>query len=546
VDKPEQRSAFVLYETEKKEVTSLLVDRAGNIYAASVGEKPRQVPVFPVAQQFVPQTTVTSTGQTFTSAVAVPQGQPAPFVPFPSLTGGSEVYRIAADGAPESLWSSRDDIVYALGFGPAGKLLLGTGNRGLVIQLEGKRTYAAMPKTATAQVTSLAGGPGGKIYVATSNPGQVFALGPEYEPEGSFESQVFDAKNFSQWGQLTWWGDNGATSGGAELYVRTGNTSNPEKNWSPWSGPYNDSKGSSVNSPAARFAQWKVIFKNPAAKSAKADGSPPAREMATSISWVSLAYLPKNVAPTVDAIVLQNPGVRVQGFPGSGAQQQQQTAQLRLPPVATGVPGVTVNPPQQSSRFEPPPQGLIQRGYQSVLWSARDENDDDLLFSLYYRGEGETKWKLLKDRVEQKYFSWESNTLPDGAYYLKVVACDSPSNPPAETLCSERESDRFEVDNTPPRVEGLRAEPSNPEARVRFEAKDSFSAIVRTEYSVDAGEWKLAYPVDRLNDSPAETYELVLRDLAPGEHTISVRVFDQFENSASAKVTFAVEAAKKK
>ncbi|MBI3484022.1 MAG: hypothetical protein HY012_02575, partial [Acidobacteria bacterium] len=172
-DKPEQRPAFVLYETEKKEVTSLLVDPAGNIYATSVGEKPRPSPGMPQVQQFVPQTTVTSTGQTVTTTVPMPAGQQAaPFMPFPSLTGGSEVYRITPDGAPESLWSSREDLVYALGLGTAGKLLLGTGNRGLVIQLEGKRTYATLPKTAAAQVTGLAAGAGGKIFVATANPGK--------------------------------------------------------------------------------------------------------------------------------------------------------------------------------------------------------------------------------------------------------------------------------------------------------------------------------------------------------------------------------------
>ncbi|MBI3484440.1 MAG: hypothetical protein HY012_04725, partial [Acidobacteria bacterium] len=418
------------------------------------------------------------------------------------------------------------------------------------------RTYATLPKTAAAQVTSLAAGAGGKVFVATANPGKIFALGPELEPEGSFESQVFDAKIFSQWGRLSWWGDNGATDGHVEFYVRTGNTSNPEKNWSAWAGPYNDPKGSSVDSPAARFAQWKVVFKNPAAppaaagKPANTEAMPPVQGMPTSISWVSLAYLPKNVAPTVDGITVQIPGVRVQGFPGQqSAPGGQQPAQLRMPPTTSSVPGMSISQPQQQAqppRFDPPPQGLTQRGYQSVLWSARDENDDDLIYHLYYRGEGETRWKLLKDRIEQKYFSWESNILPDGAYYLKVVACDSPSNPPADMLCNDRESDRFEVDNTPPRVEGLRAETANPDTRIRFDAKDSFSAIVRAEYSLDAGEWKLAFPVNRLSDAPSESYEIAFRDLGAGEHTMAVRVFDQYENSASAKVTFTVEVAKKK
>jgi len=541
-DKPDQRPAFVLYETDRKEVTALLVDRAGSIFAASVGDKPRVTPAFPVPQAIVPQTTV-STAPAMAGAVSAPIGQQATtFIPFPPLTGGSEVYRIAPDGAPEVLWNSREDLVYALGLSPAGKLLLGTGNRGLVIQLEGNRIFSTLPKTAAGQVTGLVLGAAGKVFVGTANPGKVFALGPDFEPEGSFESQTFDAKIFSQWGQLTWWGDNGATSGQVEFHVRSGNTSNPERNWSPWAGPLTNAKGDAVNCPPARFVQWKAVFKNPAAAP---KGAPPASGEATSISWATLAYLPKNVVPTVESIVVQNPGIRVQGFPAP--QQQEQPVQLRLPPT-TGPSGMAVpqQPPQTPQRFDPPPQGFVQRGFQSVVWTARDDNDDELTFNIYFRGEGEKNWRLLKEKVEQKFFSWESSTLPDGAYYLKIVACDTPSNPPTEAMCVERESDRFEVDNTPPRVENLKAEPVSPEVRVRFEARDSYSAISRAEYSLDAADWKLVFPVNRLTDSPLETYEVVFRDLPPGEHTLALRIFDLYENSSSAKVTFAVEPGKKR
>ena len=47
-----------------------------------------------------------------------------------------------------------------------------------------------------------------------------------------------------------------------------------------------------------------------------------------------------------------------------------------------------------------------------------------------FRGENEHDWKLLKDKVEQKFYSWDTTTMPDGAYYLKIVATDAPSNPP--------------------------------------------------------------------------------------------------------------------
>ena len=537
-------TAFVLYETAKKEVTSLVTDRTGNIYVAAVGEKPRVLPTTPTGQ---PITIVPPQVATQQPPAVVPGQQAPAFIPFPSTTGGSEVYRIAPDGSPESLWSARDDLVYVLAISANGKLLMGTGNRGLVIRLEENNVFANLAKTATSQVTTLAQGPGGKIYVGTANPGKVFTLGPDAEPEGTFESQVFDAKIFSQWGKVTWWGEEGATNGQIAFYVRTGNTSNPEKNWSAWSGPYSGPEGAAVTSPAARFVQWKAVFK------AAGAGSTP-REPGTSaspcISWVSLAYLPKNVAPTIDSIVVQNPNVRVQGFsaPQSAAGGQQQPVQLRLPETSLG----TQVQPQRGAptRFEPPPQGFVQKGMQAVLWSARDENEDELSYTLYFRGEREQAWKLLKDKVEQKFYGWDTTTMPDGAYYLKIVATDAASNPAGEGLSVERTSDRFEVDNTPPAVENLRvdtARASNPgEVTARWEAKDSYSPLSRVEFSVDAGDWRTVYPSDRTSDAPRESYELALRNLEPGEHTLVVRVFDQFENTSSAKITFSVEAQKKK
>ncbi len=526
------RQAFVLYETSKKEITALLADRSGNTYAAAVGEKPRPGPTYPqVAPAQPPAVGGVAAGQAgVTLSVTGIAQQPAPFVPFPPLVGSS-VYRLAPDGAPEELWSSREDLVYALVLSPAGKLLLGTGNRGVVVQLEGNNIFSSLVKTASSQVTGLAQGPGGKVYLCTANPGKVFTLGPDDEPEGSFESQTHDARIFSQWGRLEWWGEN--SSGGAPiaLYVRSGNTSNPEKNWSPWAGPYTNAKGEKVNCPPARFVQWRAVLRS--------SGAP-----APNLSWVSLAYLPKNVAPTIDVIVLQNPAVRLQGplgqQPGTTASQP---VHVRMPPPPPGqASGFAVQPQPErlAQRFDTPPQGFAQKGHQAVVWSARDENDDELVYTLYYRGEGEKNWKLLKDKVEQKFYSWDTSTMPDGAYYLKIVASDSLSNPPEEALVAERESDRFEVDNTPPMVENLRAEAASPDVHVRFEARDSFSAIARAEYSLDAGDWKLLFPAGRLTDAPQESYELTLRGLAPGEHTLAVRVYDRFENGVSAKITFSV------
>jgi len=208
-----------------------------------------------------------------------------------------------------------------------------------------------------------------------------------------------------------------------------------------------------------------------------------------------------------------------------------------------------------TTRFEQPPQGTSQKGYQSVLWTAHDDNDDELRYAVYFRGENEREWKLLKDNLDQKFYSWETTTLPDGAYYLKIVASDAASNPPALTLKTERESERFEVDNTPPVIEHLEAvavvtrggSPTFVSAIVKFTARDAATNIERAQYSLDGGDWILVAPKGSVSDALKEQYEFTLGDLAglsSREHTIAVRAYDRFENVGSAKTTFTVLAAK--
>ncbi len=535
-DLPAAGSSFVLYETNKAEVTSLAMDSSGDIYAASIGDKgrlpelPRVLPTPPpqlATPAIAPQGVVVTPVQ--------PATQPGIYHPFPSVSapGGAEVVRIAPDGSPETLWTSRDGLVFALGFSLTGKLLLGTGDMGSLIELEGNNVYSSVATTASAQVTSLITGGGGKVFVATANPGKIFTLGPGYEPNGSFESSTFDARIFSRWGRATWWGEGGSSKAKVEFYVRSGNTSSPAEDWSPWAGPYEDSGTQAVVCPAARFVQWKAVF------------SDVSEESAPTISWVSLAYQPKNVAPVIDDIAIQDPSVRVSGFPSSpSGPGSPMPVALRTPQgpggTSSGQP-VDAEPRAPESNTEATPQGFTQKGYQSVLWSAHDDNDDLLLFTIYYRGEGDRDWHLLKDKITQRYYSWDTTSMPDGAYYLKIVASDSPSNPAAEALWSERESDRWEVANTPPRIENLRAGSGILNTKASFEAVSSSGPIARALYSIDSGDWKIVFPTGELSDAPKESYFIQLPGLPVGEHTLAVQVADRLNNTITAKTTFTVE-----
>lgn len=499
---------FVLYSAPKKEITALAVDKAGNIYAAGVGEKK------PGASGITLGATSTINMGVSTPISAGPQAPglamtptPTPVqmgqFPFPGTgtTGGSDVYQIAPDGSPSRVWSSHEDIVYALAFDSQNRLLAGTGNRGHIFAITGPDEFSDLLKAPVSQITGFAKAPGGGLYAASSNLGKIFLLGPNPENEGTYESDVFDAKIFSRWGRVEFLG-----AGNVDLLARSGNVDNPDRNWSPWK-KVDLSGNGEMGVPSARYAQWKAVLHSGNTK--------------PMVDSVTLYYLPRNVAPEIEDVSVQV-GVRYQPM-------------AKQPGITIGTTDIGgINAPH----FEPPVPSTHDRDAIGVKWTAHDENDDQLVYSLYYRGDGETRWQLLKDNITDKAYSFDASLLPDGGYVVKVVASDSPSHSPGEALTAERVSHRFEVDTTPPRIENLTASVEGNQIHVRFRAEDSFSPIKRAEYSVDAGDWKYVDPVGQLSDSKTEEYDFKIdidpKEAGPG-HVVVVRVYDKYDNMDAAK-----------
>src|SRR5207253_2433256 len=135
------------------------------------------------------------------------------------------------------------------------------------------------------------------VYCASSNQGKLFRFGESVMKEGAYESPVRDAKLVSTWGRI-WWRGNGTI----ELQTRSGNSERPDTTWSDWSSNYSDASGSQVSSPKARFIQWRAVLSTGGI--AKATGP--------KLEDVSLAYLPRNIAPEVLSISILPPGVALQ------------------------------------------------------------------------------------------------------------------------------------------------------------------------------------------------------------------------------------------
>ena len=491
---------YVLFEAPRREIPALAIGANGTIYAASVGDKSHNpLPPLPVQGTGVVTFTVVQPG---TLAAANASA---------SAPEGTEIYALKEGQAPRKIWSGKDEVVYALASRPEGVLAL-SGNRGRIFRIQENGDYADVGHLDAQQGLALATTPS-KIFVGTGNTGKLFSLGAQETHE--YLSDVLDAGAMARFGRV----EVEPGSSGYELLTRTGNVEQPVRGWSEWQ----PLRAGGVASPAGRFLQWKAVLRR--------EGK---------LGSVGVNYLSVNAAPVVDDVVVV-PGARL----NAAAQQasQSQTVNISLPSGSQGQATVTFDAGAASTITAQKDKTAV-----TARWAAHDDNGDDLTFALYLRGDGESVWRLLKDGITEKAYSFEQTLIPDGGYELKVVASDAPSHTPADALTGDKVSDRFEVDTTAPVVTGLKAAEEMPcakapcAAQVTFDAEDAMSAVMKAEYSLDAGPWQYVEPVGALSDSRREHYDFTVPAAAlngkTGEHLLAVRVYDRHDNVGLAKTTF--------
>jgi hypothetical protein len=247
------------------------------------------------------------------------------------------------------------------------------------------------------------------------------------------------------------------------------------------------------------------------------------------LTSVSVAYLQRNVRPDVSSVTVHPPGVVFQKPFSTGEAEiagfDSDTVERRMSTAGTANAG---GAPALGRR-------TYQKGLQTFVWKAEDENGDDLAYDVLYRREGETTWKVLKGNLTDSILVWDTASAPNGSYVMKVVASDHPSNPAERALKGERESSSFDIDNTPPAVTigALRREGAF--IVVPVEARDGDTALVRMEYSLDAQRWQAIFPQDGILDGRHEQFTLRL-DTASAGRTLVVRATDTMNNVGSAQV----------
>lgn len=504
-----QGKGFVLYQANKREITAV-AEHDGVIYAAAIGSKPTSTTVSGPAPVLPSKSPAVKPSGAITIGTAPPAPPPAAGSLNVAVTGGSDVYRIQKDGFAERLWNSSTDLVYAIAFDASGKAILGTGNKGVIYRIDSDQLFTELLNAPPTQVTSLLGGKNGVVYAATGNVGNLYSIGPELEKTGMLESEVLDAGDFTYWGKAH---IRSTLNGGSiALETRSGNLNNPENSWSPWSKTPLSEAGAAVESPSARFLQYRLTFTR-----SEAGASP-------ELNTVSIAYLSKNIAPSVEQIDIAPFNYRQ--APGSSLLER--SVMESGSPTTVTLPAVgqkkTLTPPTLEAAGSATLQ--YRKGYITARWSASDANADPLEYKVEIKGDNDSHWQLLKDKLDDRFYAFDSATLPDGRYTLRVTASDAPGNIPADALTGSLETDVFTIDNTAPEVTNLTAAAEGNQLTVAFTAHDALSWIDKAEYSVNGGDWILVQPVGKITDSQTLNYKFK----TPVGQTIAIRVFDDNDN----------------
>ena len=298
------------------------------------------------------------------------------------------------------------------------------------------------------------------------------------------------------------------------LETRSGNLSNPETNWSPWTKVDMTREGGQVPSPPARFLQYRLTL-----NCSTGSESP-------ELSAVDIAYLPKNIAPKIGAIEVAPFNYRQ----APSTPSTEHTVAASGSPTSLTLPAVGQKRSASSlSTLESTSSATLQynKGYVTLRWSASDANNDPLSFKVEIKLQNGGTWRVLKDKLQDRYYAFDSTVFPDGKYIARVTATDAPGNVGAEALTNALESDSFTIDNTPPEILDLKIGGSGTaKHQISFTAKDALGWIDKVEYSLNGSDWMLLQPVNKVTDSQSLNYQFEV----DSNQTVAIRVFDEYDN----------------
>lgn len=480
------KQASVLYDSDQSEITALLTDAAGNVYAAAtsaqaaasqlkasssaIAKAPGR-PDAPAAAQPDKDTASLNTANS-DQAKEEQQPKPAPQAPQPPAPrSAGQIYKISPEGFVTPVLNEMA-VFYAL-LSRDNTLWLGTGNNGRLFTVDPvtEEKCIAYEDKISAQITALAS-TDSSLYLGLSNPARLIRLEKGYETQGVFRSQLVDATQPARWGKLQL---EAALPSGCQIQLatRSGNVGDPnDPTFSSWSEEVAVTGPVDLTSPVGRFLQYRLTL-----KTSDAQRTPQVRE-------ATVSHVIPNLAPMVTSV--------------------------------------------QAARSRDKNKPTITE----ISFAAQDANRDELVFMIEFRHIGRTRWTLLKEDLAQPKFEWDGRTVEDGRYEVRVTANDRKGNSPSTALTGSRISDPFVIDNTPPAIESADVQIEGKDAIIKMSIRDAWTVLGKVAWTVNSNEqWNSVLPDDQVYDTTAESVTLRIPDLKSGTNIVAVSITDDLGNT---------------
>lgn len=517
----EKSKGIVLYEFSEDEVKSLAV--SGRDLYVGVNKQKVKRPRMPglrrpSAAEFEDLTQrLTSQFGGRAAPEGIERGRETPMMArLANLLQGA-LYLRNADGRVDQLATWENESILSMGLDAEGGVLTAMAGAGRVYRVQGNQRWELLFDFDEQQALTLATRNGRLAFVGTGNVGSGYAIDAKKASDGEFTSDVRDCRFLTTWGNLSWMG-----SGAVAVSTRTGNTALPDSTWSDWTEPLRSSPGK-VSSPRGRFIQVR----------AKLSSSPEPE-----LNSLNLYYQMQNQKPDITSVDVGDGRKPTPERPKRDSTTEDRsdaidTGSAELSVTATARPAAERKPEE----FRPKPASTTKK----ITWRATDKDGDSLVYRIYYQAQGDDFWVPvpLEKPLKGTDYTWETQSIPDAWYHLKLVASDEESNPVGESLTDEKVSDPVKVDNTRPQVLQLSFDAAK--STLTGTTRDNLSLIRFLEYSVDGGDWKFFAPKDGVFDDREEAFEVKLDPLASGAHYIAVRATDEEGNVGVEKISVRVK-----
>jgi hypothetical protein len=94
-----------------------------------------------------------------------------------------------------------------------------------------------------------------------------------------------------------------------------------------------------------------------------------------------------------------------------------------------------------------------------LVWDVDNPDEDRLRYRVFYRREEHSQFLPAlqeHEQLEQAHYEWETRTLPDGYYRVRIEASDELSNPEPFVARTDAYSPPLRVDNHAPEIRALK------------------------------------------------------------------------------------------